>query len=201
MTARQSERIEQLPPPDRVGERPLEALLQARRSVRAFTPDTLTAREIGQLLWAAHGLTQTTVFAHHTIPSAGALYPLELYLLTARGVAHYEQAEHALRWFDTRDRRGDLAAAALQQSSVSTAPAVIVIVAEPQRTTVKYGERGYRYIDMECGCALQNVLLEAVALGLGGVPIGAFSDADVARVIGLPAERVPRLIVPVGHPR
>jgi len=194
-------RVEKLPAPDRTGTRPLESLMQARLSVRQFAPDTLDARQLGQLLWATCGITQRLGFAHRTVPSAGALYPLELYLLTARGVAHYDPFEHALTWTQRKDHRADLARATLGQKSVQEAPAVIVIAAEPQRTARKYEERAERYVFMEAGFACQNLLLEATALGLGGVPIGAFYDEEVADVLGLPGERRPLLLVPVGRPR
>ena len=196
-----ADRVEPLPAPDRKGTRPLETLLQARLSVREFKRDTLAARELGQLLWAACGVTQTTDWAHRTVPSAGALYPLELYLLTSRGIAHYDPFEHSLRWFKGGDHRAALAKAALRQSCVREAPAIFIIAAEPGRTTRKYGERGLHYVDMETGLACQNLLLEATALGLGGVPIGAFRDDDVAVALGLPAGQVARLIIPIGRPR
>jgi len=193
--------IQQLPAPDRQGRRPLETLLQERISVRAFAPDTLSAGQLGQLLWAACGVTQTRDVTHRTVPSAGALYPLELYLLTARGVAHYDATAHALDWTQSRDRRADLARAALGQAAIREAPAVIVIAAEPGRTARKYGERAERYVSMEAGSACQNLLLEATALGLGAVPIGAFEDEPVDRVLELPAGQRALLIVPVGRVR
>ncbi|MBD3236553.1 MAG: SagB/ThcOx family dehydrogenase [Candidatus Eisenbacteria bacterium] len=190
-----------LPAPERTGEAPFESLLQQRTSLREYAPEPLSLVQIGQLLWATNGTTQRTYFTHRTIPSAGALYPLEIYVLTARGVAHYDPFEHRLRWHRAEDARAALAAAALQQSWVREAPAVFVIAAEPARTTVKYGPRGERYVDIECGLACQNLLLQATALGLGGVPVGAFEDQAVAEVVGLPAGQVPRLLVPIGRPR
>jgi SagB-type dehydrogenase family enzyme len=192
---------QKLPAPDRQGTRPLEALLQERRSVRAFAPDTLEESQLGQLLWATGGVTQTRDFAHRTVPSAGALYPLELYLLTARGVAHYDAMAHALTWLQERDRRGDLAQAALDQASIQEAPAVIVVAAEPGRTARKYGERAERYVFMEGGHACQNLLLEATALRLGAVPIGAFDDERAGRVLDLSVGRRVLLLVPVGRAR
>jgi len=190
-----------LPPPDRAGHRPLEGLLQARESVRGFASDPLTDVQIGQLLWAAGGTTHTARFTHRTIPSAGALYPLEYYLVTAEGVARYNPAAHALHWIAGEDRRGALAEAALQQKTVAEAPAVFVIAAEASRTTVKYGERGHRYVTMEVGFAAQNLLLEAVALELGAVPVGAFRDSEVDRILELPDSQRAWLIIPVGVPR
>jgi SagB-type dehydrogenase family enzyme len=194
-------RIEKLPPPDRSGTRPFEALLQERLSVRAFAPDTLPAATIGQLLWAAGGETRTSGrFTHRTIPSAGALHPLELYVLTPAGIGHYDVAAHAITWRQPGDRRADLAAAALGQRCLREAPLIVVISAVPARTTVKYGRRGERYATMEAGFACQNLLLEAVALGLGAVPVGAYDDDRVRAVLGLPAQEVPLLLVPVGRP-
>jgi len=195
------ERMERLPAPDRSGSRTLEGLLQARLSLRGFSADTLSAAEVAQLLWAAGGVTQRTNFSHRTIPSAGALYPLELYLVTSRGLARYEVETHGLHWYRSGDHRPRLAQAALGQKWMQAAPLLVVIVAEPERTTRKYGERGHDYVDMEAGMACQNLLLEATALGLGGTPVGAFADEQVTAVLELPAGRVPRLIVPLGHPR
>lgn len=199
--AREATVSESLPAPDRRGTRPLETLLQERTSVRAFARDTLDVSTLGQLLWAAGGVTQTRDFTHRTVPSAGALYPLELYLLTARGVAHYDAAAHALTWLQARDRRADLGVAAHGQAPIPEAPAVIVIAAEPERTARKYGERAERYVFMEAGYACQNLLLEVTALRLGAVPIGAFQDERVNRILDLPAGRRALLIVPVGRPR
>lgn len=193
-------RIESLPPPDRQGTRPLETLLQERVSVRAFAADTLPAATIGQLLWAAGGETDAgAYFTHRTIPSAGALYPLEFYVLTPAGVGHYDVAAHAIAWRQLADRRADLAGAALGQRCLREAPLIVAISAVPARTTVKYGRRGDRYATMEAGFACQNLLLEAVALDLGAVPVGAFDDDRVRRVLDLSAQEVPLLLVPVGR--
>jgi len=197
--ARASE-VERLPAPDRTGRTPLETLMQERRSLREFAEEALDRATLGQLLWAAGGTTGQDRFVHRTTPSAGALYPLEFYLVTGEGLARYDPAQHALVWVARRDLRASLSVAALGQVWVARAPASIVIAAEPQRTKVKYGERGDRYIFMESGCACQNLLLEAQALGLGGVPVGAFEDDRVARALGLPADQRALLIVPVGRP-
>jgi SagB-type dehydrogenase family enzyme len=193
--------VEPLPAPDRTGTHPLETLLQSRESLREFSDESLSRSVLGQLLWAAGGTTLENRFMHRTVPSAGALYPIELYLVTAEGLARYDPAAHALVWLKDVDARADLSAAALGQVWVAQAPAVIVIAAEPQRTRVKYGERADRYVMMESGCACQNLLLQAVALGLGAVPVGAFDDDQVAQVLGLPASQRALLIVPVGSAR
>ena len=89
--------------------------------------------------------------------------------------------------------------ASLSQKSVSEAPVDIVITAIYERTTVKYGNRGIRYVHMEAGHACQNILIEAAALELGAVPIGAFSDTEVQKVLGLPKDYIPLYVVPVGY--
>jgi SagB-type dehydrogenase family enzyme len=192
-------RSEALSGPDRDGGTPLYDLLQARLSLRSYDTRDLTRDEIGQILWAGHGITTTDRFAHRTIPSAGALYPLELFLVNREGVARYLQEDHALEWQTGGDRRQALSEAALGQRWAAEAPVIVAIVAVPERTTVKYGERGQRYIHMEAGCATQNILLAATGLGLGGTPIGAFRDAAVADALRLPSGWEPLLLIPIGH--
>ena len=189
-----------LPTPRPEGPLSLEETLQERRSVREFSDEPLSAAELGQLLWAAQGFT--TADGRRTAPSAGALYPLELYAVTAEGVFHCDPAAHALATWQRGDRRAGLAAAALSQEAVAEAPLVIAITAVYARTEAKYGrDRGPRYVHLEAGHAAQNILLQAVALGLGAVPMGAFDDRRVQDVLGLPADHVPLYLVPVGHPR
>ena len=135
-----------------------------------------------------------------TAPSAGALYPLELYLVTPDGLYHYDPGEHKLAVLSTEYLRGKLADAALRQNSVYSGSCIFVITAVYARTSGKYRERAPQYVHMEVGHAAQNLLLQAVALGLGGVPIGAFYDDQVADVLNLPKDHEPLMIVPVGHP-
>jgi SagB-type dehydrogenase family enzyme len=159
---------------------------------------------IGQLLWATQG---TTRGGHRTAPSAGALYPLEAYLVASRveglapGVYRYEPAAHRLVRLAAGDRSGDLARAAFGQDWLGEAAAIVVLAAVEQRTTAKYGRRGVRYVRMEAGHAAQNVLLQAAALGIGATPVGAFDDARVHKVLGLDAAEQPLYLLPVGRPR
>lgn len=188
-----------LPSPATRGPLSLEEVLLRRRSVRDFSPEGLTSGELGQLLWAAQGVTDAE--GRRTAPSAGGLYPLEVYAVTSDAVFHYLPDAHALRAVQQGDRRAELGRAALDQPAVSDAPAVIVLTGVTSRTSGKYGaQRAIRYVQLEAGHAAQNLLLEAVALGLGAVPIGAFDDAQVQRVLVLPAEEVPLYLLPVGHP-
>lgn len=178
---------------------PYEEVLANRASVREFTTTPLTIEEIGRLMWAAQGVTRA--WGGRTAPSAGALYPLELYAASAEGLYHYLPEGHKVELGQEADLRAQLARAALDQAAVAEAPVVFVLAAVPERTSAKYGDRAQRYVILEAGHACQNLLLEATALGLGAVPIGAFHDDDVKRILGLGPEEEPLYLVPVGHPR
>lgn len=189
-----------LPQPTLSGETSLEEALVRRRSVREFDSQPLTAGDLGQLLWAAQGITHERGF--RTAPSAGALYPLEVYVATIDGVFHYQPRGHQLLGTSPQDARESLYQAALKQEPVRQAPAVFIVTAIYERTTKKYGaERSPRYVHLEAGHAAQNLLLEATALGLGAVPIGAFHDEEIQKALGLPADHKPLYLIPVGHPQ
>jgi len=167
--------------------------------VREFSSTPLTLEETSQLLWAAQGLTHPA--GYRTAPSAGALYPLEVYVVLPEGVYHYDPDGHRLDLHLSGDACPALYAAALRQDPIMDAPAVFVIAAVYERTAVKYGkERSPRYVHLEAGHAAQNLLLQAVALDLGAVPIGAFYDDEVKKVLALPQDQQPLYLIPVGHP-
>lgn len=189
-----------LPQPITKGKVSLEEAIFKRRSQREFQRKDLSLEQIGQLLWAAQGITaKRGGFNFRAAPSAGALYPLELYALTKDGLYHYIPEGHKLENLSDRDLRGDLADAALGQGSVASSALDIVICAVYERVTSKYGQRGVRYVHIEAGHAAQNIHLQAVALGLGSVPIGAFSDEGVQKTLGLPKDHEPLYIIPVGY--
>jgi len=189
----------QLPPPDERGGPPFSIVLARRRSVRDFTSRELSAGEIGQLLWAAQAVTDRAA-GLRAAPSAGALYPLELDVITPSGMFRFQPAGHVIVRRTAQDVRANLARAALGQECLAAAPCVIAISAVTARTTRKYGNRGIRYVHIEAGHAAQNILLAASALGLGSVPVGAFDDAAVTRVLQLAREETPIYLVPVGWP-
>lgn len=187
-----------LPQPQTRGRVSLEEAIAARRSIREFLPDPLTAEQLSQLLWAMQGVTSRS--GQRAAPSAGALYPLETYVVTAEGCFHYEPARHRLKRRSREDLRPALARAALGQAQVSGAPAVLVVAAVYARTEKKYGaDRGHRYVHIEAGHAAQNALLEAAALGLAAVPVGAFDDDRVRGVLGLGKGETPLYLIPVGN--
>lgn len=188
-----------LPAPRTTGPVPLEAAIAGRRSVRRFAPDTLSLEQIGQLLWAAQGITGGHP-TYRAAPSAGACHPLVFYACTANGVWRYHPEGHALSRHLARDVRQALAGAAFNQWFIAEAGCTFVVSAIFERTTRRYGERGRsRYVPMDVGHAAQNLLLEAVALGLAGVPVGAFDDGAVRQVLELPRQEEPLYILPVGR--
>lgn len=187
-----------LPAPHDRGMHSVEQALATRRSTRSFTSDPVSLPELSQLLWAAQGITA----APHarTSPSAGATYPLELYAATHAGCHHYDPDGHRLHLLTQRDLRPSLAEAAGEQSAVAEAAVVIVITAVLARTGTVYGERASRFVAIEAGHVAQNVLLQAVALGLGAVPIGAFDDDRMRQALGADAGHEPVYLVAAGHP-
>lgn len=192
--------LQPLPEAKEEGPMSLEKALAMRRSVRQYTSQPVTAEQIAQLCWAAQGITEPKR-GFRTAPSAGATYPLELYVVTADGVARYEPQEHAIERHLDGDLRQRLAAAAKNQSSLRQAPVIFVFAGVIERTTARYGERAERYVWMEAGHAAQNLLLAATAMDLGAVPVGAFRDEQVATVLSLPEDHRPLYILPVGQPR
>ncbi|TET38353.1 MAG: SagB/ThcOx family dehydrogenase [Planctomycetota bacterium] len=186
--------------PKKKGTVSLEDTLSRRRSVRSYEPTKLTDEQISQLCWAAQGITGPKR-GFRTAPSAGALYPIELHIITADGRFRYIPKKHALKKEQVGDKRAALMKVALNQASIGEAPCVFVMTAVYKRTEKKYRDRAKRYVHIEVGHVGQNILLQAVALGLGGVTIGAFHDAKVRKALELPDEEAPLYIIPVGKPK
>lgn len=181
----------------------LERCLLARRSARTYRAGPLMVAEVGQLLWAAQGITADGYL--RTAPSAGALYPLETYLVAGEvdgivpGLYHYRPDRHDLVPAKSGDLRPELARAALGQDCVRDGAITILFAAVYARTSGKYGERAARYVHMEAGHAAQNVCLQATALGLGIVTVGAFRDEKVKQIAGLRQDEEPIYMMPVGR--
>lgn len=178
---------------------PLHRIIATRRSVREFGRRGLTPVETGALLWAGQGITSAE--GARAAPSAGALYPITLTVVDARGIWRYVPVEHALSAAEAGDRRVRLATAALGQECVAEAPLTIAVTARPSQLSPRYGKRAERYCMLEAGHVVQNVLLMATALGLAAVPVAAFDDEAVLAVLGLRAEHLALYLVPVGAPR
>lgn len=178
-----------LPEPLFKGNISLEETLKSRRSVREYKQTPITLNELSQILWAVNG--KTSDWGGRTSPSAGATYPIEIYLVAGNikdveaGLYHYQADTHTLKLVKAVDLREALSRASLNQLSVKNAPATIVISGIFERTTSRYGERGIRYVLMEAGHCGQNTHIQAEALGLGSVMIGAFDDEKVKTVLGI----------------
>jgi len=184
----------------------LEKAIRERRTCRSFAAGSLTRTQLSQILWAAYGITDPRGFMR-SVPSGGALYPMDIYAVLGKGgvsdmkegLYHYEPHGHSVTYMDGGDLRKELAAASLSQMWMAKAPLNLVISAEYGRITSEYGQRGIRYALMEAGHIGQNIFLQAEALTLGVGIIGAFDDERVARILGLPKNHEPLLIMPVGH--
>lgn len=179
-----------------------EAILK-RRSVREYKDESLTIQEISQILWSAQGITDKRM-GFRTAPSAGALYPLEVYIVVGKvkdlapGVYKYRPQNHDIVLVSSGDKRIDLYRVSLMQDCIKNAPIVVVISAVFERTTRKYGERGIRYVYMEAGHSAQNIYLQCESLGLGTVVVGAFDDEGVKRVLNLERGESPLYLIPIG---
>lgn len=201
----QSGKVFDLPQPRTDSDVSLEQCLHTRRSVRQYSDSPLKIAEIAQLLWAAQGTASS--MGYRTAPSAGALYPLETYIVAGNveglspGVYRYETKRHQLIEVAAGDRRAELAKAALGQSCIRESPACVVFAAVYERTTRKYRERGIFYVHAEVGHAAQNVSLQAVSLGLGSLVIGAFYEESVQQALDLPDREDPLIIIPIGKRR
>jgi len=187
-----------LPNPRLIGEKSLEECIYERESVRSYKDKKIEIDKISQILWAAQGKKGDK----RTVPSAGATYPLEIYItLKDKGFFHYNIKKHILESIKDEDLSKKLAQASWDQYFIAEAYLNVIICAIFERTTQSYGQRGVRYVFMEVGHCAQNVHLEAIALGLESVPIGAFEDERVKRVLDLKKRIEPLYIIPIGYIR
>jgi SagB-type dehydrogenase family enzyme len=194
-----------LPQPDVSGQVPLEKTIKSRRTVRSFASDSITLKDLSQLLWAAQGIIEAGGF-RRSVPSGGALYPIDVYAVVGESsvkeleaaVYLYKPRSHEITLRVAGDLRREVARAALGQMWMAGAPVTLIITAEYERSSSKYGERGVRYSMIEAGHVGQNIFLQAEALGLGAGIVGAFHDQEVIRVAKLDPGHEPLLIMPVG---
>jgi len=196
-----------LPSPRRKGDMSLEEAITRRRSIRHFTPESISLSQLSQILWTAQGVTDTSL-KYRAVPSAGATYPLEILVACGKktvaeldeGVYHYNIDNHSLTVHYKGDVRLELAEAALGEKLIYEAPVDIIICAVYGRTLMRYDDRGERYVHIEVGHAGQNIYLQATALGLATVALGAFNDEQVREVLRLDKQYKPLYIMPVGSP-
>lgn len=196
-----------LPAPLTKGALSLEECMAKRRSLRYFADKPLELAQISQILWAAQGITDARR-DFRTAPSAGATYPLEIYLVAGKGgmegleegIYKYVPAHHSLKFMRSGEFRDELARNALNQRFISRSPASLVLCGVYERTSWHYGKRARRYVHMEIGHAGQNIYLQAESLGLGTVAVGAFNDEMVGKLLGLEKDENPLYIMPLGTP-
>ena len=187
----------QLPQANTTGQTSIEQTLSTRRSCRSYRNEPLSMEQISQILWSGQGITKASR-NFRTAPSAGATFPLTLYAVLPDGVYRYDPAGQQIAQTLNGDVRENLAEACLKQTWMIPAGLIVVIAAEFSRTTERYGGRGERYVWMEVGHAAENIFLQAEAMSLGSVAIGAYDDESVAKVIKLPNNEEPCLLVAVG---
>jgi len=183
--------------PEKKGKDLIE-VLKERRTIRKYNPKKeLDINQISLLLWATYGITDDT-YGLRTAPSAGARYPLEIFVCKKDGVLRFIPEEHSLLKISTEDIREKLAKHSYNQDFIKDAPCSFVIMAEFERTTSRYGKRGIRYVYIDAGHAAQNLLLAATYLSLSACPVGAFDDKKIKETLGVKFE--PIYIIPVGYP-
>ncbi|NUO48904.1 MAG: SagB/ThcOx family dehydrogenase [Polyangiaceae bacterium] len=187
-----------LPAPRTKGPLSLETAIAQRRSERDFVPGALTPQEIAQLTWSAQGITDKERGLRAS-PSAGGLYPLELYVVDAKGIWHYEPAQNALSLIKTGDHRAELMKIGVGQAPIGAAAVNLVFTGVVERSRPRYGDRAERYVQIEVGHAAQNALLQATAMGLGAVPIAAFDDDAFRKLLRVGEEHTPLYIISVGR--
>lgn len=193
----------QLEPPRLESSISIESALQARRSLRRYDEKMPELQEVGQLLWATQGITENQK-KYRTAPSAGALYPLEVYLVAGEiaslpaGIYFFNPIDHSLKLCINGDVRNSLSVAALKQPFLNFAPGAVIITAVFDRTAKRYGENGEKFVFLEAGHAAQNFCLQAEALEMGAVPVGAFDERLMVELMALPVNEKPIYILPFG---
>jgi SagB-type dehydrogenase family enzyme len=190
-----------LPAPILKSQKSFEEILSTRRSRRSFKEGAISLKELSCILWASQGITSKD--GKRTVPSAGALYPLEIYVVAGEneslepGIYHYDTPNHKLVKVVDKDKRKELnSATRAGRTYIENAPLSIVITAIYDRTTKKYDQRGIRYVHIEAGAVCQNIYLQAESLNLSTFAIGAFDDSEVKKVLQTDAD--PILIMPIG---
>jgi SagB-type dehydrogenase family enzyme len=187
-----------LPQPKIIGKTSLEESIFRRRSTRSYQNHELSLEQLSQILWAAQGITENS-YGFRAAPSAGALYPLFIYVAKKDGVFRYIADGHKLIQLSSEDKRPSLVRASLGQSAIREAPVCIVISANFAITQAKYGPRAFRYVCMEIGHVAENIHLQATALGLSSLPIGAFWDDVIKSTMEIPDNQDPLYIIPIGY--
>jgi len=207
------EKVINLPRPKLKGGISLEEAISKRRSRRNYQDKSLSLEQVSQILWAGQGITDEKT-GFRSAPSAGALYPLDIYLIVGEsglpagrqgveglesGVYHFVPQGHKIEEILAGDLKEEVMRASLNQTFIAQAPVVLIITGEYERTTKKYGDRGKQYVHMEAGHAAQNIYLQVESLGLGAVTVGAFDGEEIIKILNLPKSHKPLYVMPIGH--
>ena len=209
-TAETDKNLIKLPTPSFMGNMSVEEAIYKRKTVRSFGKKPLTLSQVSQLLWVANGTIPKDAVTGATskvTPSAGGLYPLEVFLVVGKdgvkdvpaGVYQYIPRTNSMKLLVEGDKRNSVAKAALYQGFLALAPVNVIVGAVFGRTTYKYGGRGHQYVFMEAGSANQNVCLQAEALGLSVATVGAFEEKPLSKALKLPDSVRPIVIMGIGH--
>ena len=186
----------------------LETSIRKRKSVRSFSDRGFTLEQLARILLTADGLTQKrSGFHRRSAPSGGALYPLEIYVVVQNveslkpGLYHFQVRDSSLELMREGDFGNEIHEAANHQDAVGDSPVTLVITSRFDRITQKYADRGYRYAYIEAGAVCQNVYLQATALKMGTVAVGAFNDDATNKLIEVDGvHEAALLIMPIGFP-
>lgn len=182
-------------------------IVKNRHSVRAYADKPVKLSELAYMLWTATGIRKKSDYEFRMAPSAGALYPIETYIIAnnveglQKGVYHYDVKQNELEELRLGNFEEDIARAALDQEMCAEAQIVFVLTAIFARTKWKYLQRGYRSIYIEAGHIAQNLALSAVSVGLGSCQISAFYDDEVNAILGIDGQEESTVYLStVGHP-
>jgi SagB-type dehydrogenase family enzyme len=197
-----------LPPPNQVEAMSVDEAIRERRSIRTFSQKPLTMEQLSYLLWASTGIQwRENAYEFRTAPSAGALYPIETYVIANRvsgydkALYHYSIKQHLLEKLQRGYFSTPMAHAALEQEMFLSAAVIFVWTAIFERSKWKYRQRAYRYVYLDAGHIAQNLALSAVSIGLGSCQVGAFYDDEVNRIVGIDGEEESALYLSVvGYP-
>jgi SagB-type dehydrogenase family enzyme len=199
-----------LPSPILTGNLSVESAIKNRRSVRQYSNQSVSLANVSQILWAAQGITDSQN-SLRAAPSAGQVYPLEIYVIAGsngvsglqEGVYHYIPSNNTLELLITGDLRGDLSGIANGQPWVKQAPLDILITGNYRKMINKYTDKqlSTRFVDLEAGHVGENIYLQAEALGLDTVSLGSFNENQLEQRFQLPSNETPIYIFPVGHPQ
>lgn len=186
--------------------RNVERAIRERRSRRRFTDQPMTLEELAQILLSADGITHSDGSIKRAAPSAGALYPIDIYIAASGVISlenalyHFQVSDSSLELIKEGDLSSSLHLAANKQGAIGSSPCTIILTARFDRSTMKYADRGYRYAYLEAGAICQNIYLQVASLELGTCAVGAFNDDVLNELLEIDGvSEAALLLLPIGH--